>query len=259
MTSGHPGMLAQPEPEARLKLATLQEKFSGFERQMEMESKARKEQEEGHVNSLNDNIARLEKTLNAEIKRRVEANKALQGMFEAQMATVQDKLEAGLLDRMDQLHSAVSSLSERVDCVEKDFSQAREQYIHDIEEKSTMVGKEAAALQAAFQNERAERKEREGQIVAKLRDLDSKTAERLGLEQEAAEQKFHHLREELDVAVKEDGDKRFQDYILEEMAALKNGLVIETQTREHADDDIVNALNHYTRAIQDALRVVNTA
>jgi len=247
------------EPEARLKLASLSERFSGFERQMEMETKARRESDESHTNGLRDNIARLEKTLNAEIKRRVEANKALQGMFEAQMATVQDKLEAGLLDRLDQLRSAVGSLNDRVDSVEKDFSQAREQYIRDIEDKSAMVAKDAASLQTSFQNERADRKEREMLIVAKLRDLDARTAERLASEQAAMERRYAELREELDVAVREDGDKRFQDYILEEMAALKNGLVVETQMREHADDDIVNALNHYTRAIQDALRVVNTA
>merc|ERR1719220_3457740 len=120
---------------------------------MDMDMKARREAEELHANGLRDNIARLEKTLNAEIKRRVEANKALQGMFEAQMATVQDKLEAGLLDRLDQLHAAVGSLNDRVDCVEKDFSQAREQYIRDIEDKSAMVAKDCASLQTSFQNE----------------------------------------------------------------------------------------------------------
>merc|ERR1719446_1556984 len=98
------------------------DKFSGFERQMDMETRARKETDETLVNNLRDNIARLEKTLNSEIKRRVEANKALQGMFEAQMATVQDKLEAGLMERLDQLQGAVDSLNDRVDSVEKDFS-----------------------------------------------------------------------------------------------------------------------------------------
>merc|ERR1719433_816178 len=229
------------EPEARMKLADLGERFSGFERQMEMESKARKEIEEGHTNGLRDNIARLEKTLNAEIKRRVEANKALQGMFEAQMATVQDKLEAGLLDRLDQLHGAVGSLNDRVDSVEKDFSQAREQYIRDIEDKSAMVAKDAANLQASFQNERADRKEREMLIVAKLRDLDLRTSDRLEAEKETTELKYRELREELQLAARDDGDKRFQDYILEEMAALKNGLVVESQMRERADDDIVHA------------------
>lgn len=244
---------------AQTKLQSLNGNFSGFERQMEMESKARKEVEEGHTTNLKNNIARLEKTLNSEIKRRVEANKALQGMFEAQMATVQDKLEAGLLDRLDQLHSAVNSLNQRVDAVEKDFSQAREQYIRDIEDKSAMVAKDAASLQQAFQNERSDRKERETLIVARIRDLDARTAERFTNEQKVCDQKYQQLHEEFEVAVKDDCDKKFQDYILEEMAALKNGLIVETQVREQADDDIVNALNHYTKAVQDSLRTVNTA
>lgn len=253
-----PGQGSQDDA-PRLKLAEISERFSGFERQMDMETKGRKDAEETQLNSLRDNIARLEKTLGAEIKRRVEANKALQGMFEAQVATVQDKLEAGLLDRLDQLHVAVESLNERVDAVTSDFTQAREQYIRDIEDKSAMVAKDAAGLQVAFQNERSDRKERETLIVAKLRDLDGRTVERLAGDQQEMDQKYAALREEFEVAVKEEHDKRFQDYILEEMAALKNGLVVESQTREKADDDIVIALNHYTNAIQDALRVVNQA
>lgn len=244
---------------ARSKLAALNSRFAGFDRQVEVESRARLDQEDAAENQLNDCIARLEKTLNSEIKKRVEANKALQGMFEAQMATVQDKLEAGLLDRLDHLHASVGSLDGRVNAVQKDFMEAREQYIRDIEDKSSMVAKDAAALQEVCQNERADRKERETLIVAKLRDLDARTADRLAAEQRECDLKFQELREELDVAVKDNGDQRFQDYILEEMAALKNGLVVETQSREAADDDIVNALNHYTTAIQDALRVVNQA
>jgi len=245
--------------DARGKLASIADKFSGFERQMDVETKARKESEEGNSTALRDNIARLEKTLNSEIKRRVEANKALQGMFEAQMATLQDKLEAGLLDRLDSLHSAVGALNGRVDAVVKDFSQAREQYIRDIEDKSAMVARDAASLQQTLQGERADRKDRETLIISKLKELDARTASRLESERDMCDRKFQELREELDVACRDDGDKRFQDYILEEMAALKNGLVVETQTRERADDDTVNALHHYTRSIQDALRVVNQA
>jgi hypothetical protein len=245
--------------QASLKLAALNERFHGFERQMEVTTKVRKDAEDTQIFSIRDNITRLEKTLNSEVKRRTEANKALQGMFEAQMATVQDKLESGLLERLDALHLAVDSLNERVDAVETDFSQARERYIRDIEDKSAMVSKDVATLQVAFQNERTDRKERETLIVAKLRDLEERTADRFTQDQQILEQQHNELREELEVAVHEDGDKRFHDHILEEMAALKNGLVIESQTREHADDDIVNALNHYTQAIQEALRVVNQA
>jgi len=243
------------------KLSALSERFSGFERQMEMETKARKDTEENALNSVKDNVARLEKTLNAEIKRRVEANKALQGMFESQMATVQDKLEAVFLERFDQLHSAVDGINDRMGIVEKDFMQSREQYIRDIEDKSTMVVKDVATLQSFFQNERADRKERETLVAAKIRDLEARTAERIASLQQMCEEKYVILHEELleSKRVREDNDKTFQDYIIEEVASLKNGLVVESQTREKADDDIVSALNHYTKALQEALRVVNQA
>ena len=40
-----------------------------------------------------EDAVRVERTLNAEIRRRVESNKALQSMFEAQLTAVQDKLK----------------------------------------------------------------------------------------------------------------------------------------------------------------------
>jgi len=125
-----------------------------------------------------------------------------------------------------------------------------------IEDKSAMVSKDVSGLQVAFQNERADRKERETLVVAKLRDLEERTAQRFAADQKILDDQEAQLREELEVAVHEE-DKRFHDHILEEMAALKNGLVMESQTREHSDDDMVNALNHYTQAIQEALRVIN--
>lgn len=224
-----------------------------------MEINMRKDAEDNEIIRIQDNVTRLEDTLNEEVKRRGEAHKALQGMFDAQMATVQDKLEAGLVERLETLHDAVEALNDRVDTVENDFSQARERYIKDIEDKSTMVSKDVSTLQLAFQSERTDRKERETLIVAKLRDLEERTAERFSRDLQTLEKQHHELREELEVALHEDNDKRFQDHILEEMAALKTGLVVESQTREHADDSIVSALNHYMQAIQEALRAVNQA
>lgn len=241
------------------KLNALSERFSGFERQMDMETRVRKDSEEAQVNGLRDNVARLEKTLNSEIKRRVEANKALQGMFEMQMATVQDKLEAVFLERFDTLHTSVDTLNDRMEVVEKDFIQSRERYIRDIEDKSAMVLDDVEALHSSFHNELSDRKERETLIVAKVHDLESKTSEQFVQYAKNLDRRYATLHDELleSKNVRQETDKRFQDYIIEEVAALKNALVVESQTRETADDDIVNSLNHYTQSLQAALRVVN--
>merc|ERR1719440_2686852 len=250
-----------PPSNAQLKLGALSERFTGFERQMEMETKTRKVSDEGQLGGIKDNMSKLERTLNSEIKRRVEANKALQGMFESQIATVQDKLEAIFVERLDQLQASVDSLNDRMGIVERDFSMEREKYIRDIEDKNAMVAKDVNSLQNAFENEKVDRKEREFLIAKKLGDHETRTQGKFEQEQNAREQKYQSLREELEESkrMREKGDEKFQTFILEEVAALKNGLVMESQSREQADDDIVQALNHYTKALQDALRIVNQA
>mmetsp|Transcript_41166 Transcript_41166/g.74378 ORF Transcript_41166/g.74378 Transcript_41166/m.74378 type:complete len:261 (-) Transcript_41166:325-1107(-) len=240
---------------------SLMDRFSGFEQQMESETRARRDAEESALANVKDTIAKLEKTLNVEIKRRVEANKALQGMFESQMATVQEKLESTCLDRFEQLHASIDAINDRMANVERDFAQSREKYLGDIQEKNAIVAKDVLSLQKDFQNELSERQERESLTLAKLQDADNKAQDSLAKESEVLATRHREILESLtdSKSVREENDKRFQDYIIEEVAALKNGLVVESQSREKADDDIVVALNHYTQTLQQALRIVNKA
>merc|ERR1719440_1414817 len=184
-----------PPSNAQLKLGALSERFTGFERQMEMETKTRKVSDEGKLTGIKDNMGKLERTLNSEIKRRVEANKALQGMFESQIATVQDKLEAVFAERLDHLQTRVDSLGDRMGVVEKDFSQSREKYIRDIEDKNAMVARDVQALQAAFQAEKNDRRERELAIAAKLKEHEARTKAKFEQEEAIRTQKYQALEE----------------------------------------------------------------
>jgi len=244
---------------AQAKIGALRDKFSGFQNHWEQETNSRMQREESKLAAIKDSMIKLEQTLNSEIKRRVEANKALQGMFESQIETVQDRLEAIFVERLDALQHAVDSLSDRMSIVERDFSTTREQYIQDIEDKNAAVAKDVNALQNAFENEKIDRKERESAISKKLGDHETRTQMAFEQQQSNREQKYQSLREELEESkqIREKGDEKFQTFILEEVAALKNGLVTESHQREQADDDIVQALNHYTKGLQDALRIIN--
>merc|ERR1719382_1071863 len=204
-------------------------------------------------------MVKLEQTLNSEIKRRVEANKALQAMFESQIASIQDRLEAIFIDRLDKLQTSVDSLSDRMSTVERDFTLTREQYIQDIEDKNAVVAKDTNGMQNAFENEKVDRRERELAISKKIGDHEARTQAALEAQGNHREQKYQSLRGDLEdlKRVREKGDDKFQTFILEEVAAVKNGLVAESHAREQSDDDIVQALNHYTKCLQDALRIIN--
>mmetsp|Transcript_5497 Transcript_5497/g.8546 ORF Transcript_5497/g.8546 Transcript_5497/m.8546 type:complete len:253 (-) Transcript_5497:67-825(-) len=240
------------------KLAAINDDFSIFNRHMDRTVKQRVDKEQDELHSLKLQIAKLEATLNQEVKRRNETNKALQGMFQAQMATVQDKLEAGLVDRLEKLLSSVDTLNERVNIVETSFNVERERYVIDMEDKSAMVARDIAGLKSAFQQEWSERKERETLIIAKLRDLDERSAESMLKEQKVLEVQVEELHSDLNVVGHEE-DKRFHEHVFQELAALKSGLVMEAQTREQSDDEIVAALKHYTESVQEAMRIVNQA
>ena len=43
------------------------------------------------------------------------------------------------------------------------------------------------------------------------------------------------------------------------MAVVEKDLEVETKNREASEEQLVNALNDYTRALQDGLRIVNRA
>jgi len=257
LQAGHAA--AAPATATQAKIGFLREKFEGFQNQWEAETKQRIEREGTKLDVVKESMTKLEGTLNSEIKRRVEANKALQAMFESQIAAIQDRLEAIFVDRLDKLQASVDGLSDRMGTVERDFALTREQYIQDIEEKNAVVAKDTNSMQNAFENEKVDRRERELAISKKLGDHETRTQGALEAQTASREQKYQALRSELEdiKRARDEGDDKFQTFILEEVAAVKNGLVAESHAREQSDDDIVQALNHYTKCLQDALRIIN--
>jgi hypothetical protein len=252
-------MAGDPKTATQAKIEALRSQFAGFQSQWENETQHRIARDSTKLDGTRDGMGKLEQTLNSEIKRRVEANKALQAMFETQIGSTQDRLEAIFIDRLDKLQLSVDSLGDRMSLVEHDFKLTREQYIQDIEDKNAVVAKDTNGMQNAFENEKIDRRERELAISKKLGDHESKTRSVLEDQSTAREQKYQELRGQLEEIkrVREKGDDKFQTFILEEVAAVKNGLVAESHAREQADDDIVQALNHYTKCLQDALRIIN--
>ena len=198
--------------------------------------------------------------MNAEVKRRVEANKALQEMFETQILSVQQKLEAGFEERLEKVEDAVNGLADRVGIIERDFAMERDRYVRDIEDKNALVARDVNGLQAAFENERLVRAEKEALIVKRLADIEAKTDERIEGGKVMLDNRILQIRAEMEEIYRStaSGEDKFEKFVLEEIASLKNSVLMEAQSRESADDDLVNALNHYTKALQDALRIINS-
>lgn len=243
---------------SQTRLLELRGRISGFEQQLEDEARTRKENEENRVSAIRDSIINLDKTLNAEVKRRVEANKALQSMFEAQIATVHEKMDATFAEKLDQLQTAVEKLCDRLTLVEEDLRETG--LLTTVEQKCSAVSKEVSALQGQLEAESNARQSREGATMKQLGTIEQFAESKFDEERAQRERSFATIREEIEEAreTRIDDEEKFQNFSLEEISTLKNNLDEEGKIREQADDDIVQALNCYTEVLQHALRIANT-
>merc|ERR1719450_956566 len=85
------------------------------------------------------------------------------------------------------------------------------------------------------------------------------TAEKIERDDKLAERKYAQLLRDADESVRtrDAAFLRFQDQMNQDLASLKAALSQETKARTQADDDIVAALNHYTKELQRAVGSVS--
>lgn len=67
------------------------------------------------------------------------------------------------------------------------------------------------------------------------------------------------MKDEFWVATKarDKADEVFKSEMLRKMAVVKRELDVETKAREISEEQLVNAINDYTNALQDGLRTIN--
>lgn len=252
--SGTPGATS-----TQAKIEALKEKFANFQSQWEEETRHRVDREGTKLDGVRESVLRLEGLISVETERRMDEQQSLQTTFESQVSSLIYRLEGIFMGRLDKLYTGIDALAQRMSAVEHDFAVTREKYIRDIEEKNSVFAKDTNDMLTAFTNEKASRKEREQLLTRKLLDHQASTKIAMETQSSLREDKYQTLRSELEEikAVREKGDQIFQNLTLEEIATVKNGAAAESSAREQADDDIVQALNHYTKCLHDALKIIN--
>jgi len=234
-------------------------RFSDFERQVAAETKARKVTEEASFEVLRDTLLKLESSVDTEIQRCETSNRSAQAACEAKLSAAQGQLEAFFLEQFDHVHSLVDALDDRIGTVETTFVQARESYLQDMDDRSTALDQELSDLRRNFEDELAERKENESNVLARICRAEIATDEKLVREHRICEQKYVQLATDAaeNSHARQEYQRNYQQKVMTELEDTKRQLAMVTKAREQADDDIVVALNHYTKALQGALSTVS--
>ncbi|KAF0684981.1 Aste57867_23010 [Aphanomyces stellatus] len=246
--------------QTKTKLNKMMNAFASFDDNMRIGTRQRRERDEHRLAEMRAEMTRLEKALNAEIKRRFEMNKSLQALCDDSVASMTAKFDALLADWMARIDARLASLADKIQALEAQFEYEKVHIPQVIEERTNELTTKLSNFMDAFEMERQRRLDREAEILKRLSDHEQFVAEQFAKERRDREVKSTELKESLDTYTKTRlrGDDKFQTAAQAEIAKIQNLLVQESQTREREDDEIIDALNRYTAKLQDSLKLINS-
>mmetsp|Transcript_97538 Transcript_97538/g.260301 ORF Transcript_97538/g.260301 Transcript_97538/m.260301 type:complete len:262 (+) Transcript_97538:224-1009(+) len=249
----------QKKDKLRGALIAVGEKFIGFDKVVEDDALQRKVVEQKRMQDITEGMAKLEKALNSEIKRRVEANKTLQQMTEQIANDMLDRLQKRILQRIESITGGVQNLTSRCATLERGIQQFKGELPSKLQVDTAALVREIAELKLGMEGDKKLRIERDTQYLKRLADVELGIDGKFDDEFRILEEQTRTLKAEVEALSRADdgSEEQFRSFILEEVSALKNGLALASQAREQTDDEIVQALNQYTNALQKGLRQAN--
>lgn len=184
-------------------------------------------------------------------------------MLAEKVATDLKSMEEGIAAHMREiqlgLKASIDALSRTFAELHGGLREEREQRRVDVEHLAQSVVAKVDECQAGIDDERVHRLEREAQTLKRVGEDIYRLSEKVDTERGAREASVAQLATELASVTRraDTHDDKFQTIVLTEIAALKGALNAEKEERVAEDEQIVHAINDYTRALQDGLRIVN--
>ena len=222
------------------KLNTMADDFNNFYGDLEEETTIRKQAEEQRVINMEAELVKIEKVLATETKRRIKAD---------------------LRECFEPLQSQIDALVSRVELLELTMENERRDREKEIQKANKEVLDKLAVHQKQFEVEKITRLQREAQTLKRVGDEVFRIQQKITAERTARESAITLMRDDFATANKtrEKADEVFKSEMMRKMAVVEKDLEVETKNRETSEEQLVNALNDYTRALQDGLRIVNRA
>merc|ERR1712070_542527 len=107
--------------------------FNNFYGDLEEETTIRKQGEEQRLARIERECGKIERVIATETKRRIEASKALQALFEQQLVTLQHSFREALRSMYEPMQEQIDTLISRVEQLEKTMEDEKRDRMLEIQ------------------------------------------------------------------------------------------------------------------------------
>lgn len=243
----------------RSQLLNMDGRFAGFKTLVQDDTKRRKAAEDQRHRDLRESILRVEKALNTEIKRRVEANRVLQQVTEQLANDMLENLQKKITERLQHLTECLTQLVGRCETLERSVAQLRGDLPSKLQTDTMELLREVRDLRDAAEEENRKNNEMDSQMFKRIAQLDFALDAKMEVEEGALIEQINTIKTEIEVLKcgEDSNEQKFHMFVKEELAALSSALKLASQARDQSDDEIIGAVNAYTNALQKGLRNAN--
>lgn len=148
---------APPGEETQTKLNALSNQFDNFFGDLEEETAVRKKAEDSRVTRIERELGRLEKAINVETRRRIEATKAIQLQYEEKLEAMQTSFREQIKASTDALRAEIRGLHDHIARLEARMDEERENREREIQRHNHDVLSKFDAHTKEFEIEKASR------------------------------------------------------------------------------------------------------
>lgn len=244
----------------RRRIEEVMDTFKSFDTDMKIGTRQRREKDEFKLHSMREQLALLDKNLAAEVKYRQEMTKSIQSWVYEEIEKLKEhcsKLRESKYDALDRKFVAIQA---RIEDMEVRFAKDMASLPVAIEEKGAKLAEVLRDTIAAFDAEKSSRVDRETQITNTLADHEGLVGQTFEEHRNERMHAIDDLRAILEKCIRSHMkvEEKLMAAFHEEIAAIKNQVVLESQERERHDLELAGALNRYIAKLQSSLHIVNS-
>ena len=241
------------------RLATVASSFDTFDQEMRIGTRQRREKDEFRIAELKTEMTRLDGDLVAEIKRRKEMNKSTQVWFEEQLVMLDTNFHATLKERSEATHAKLETLDTRITELDKRFEEEKLEILRQIDLRGQELAKLLEDFKEEFEHDRKLRLQREEKLVVQLSNQEQDVLEKFDDQIETREARYNAIRKILEenVKLRDKAEERFKASSKGKFTHCTTKSERRWRSEKEKTTKLFEALNRYTRKLQESLKIIN--
>eukprot|EP00026_Physarum_polycephalum_P011033 Phypoly_transcript_11226.p1 GENE.Phypoly_transcript_11226~~Phypoly_transcript_11226.p1 ORF type:complete len:325 (+),score=70.80 Phypoly_transcript_11226:43-975(+) len=242
------------------KLNDVHDRLTEFQNVIQSEVQQRKSREMQRLMQFDataEQVAKLEKRINFEIKQRQDTNRAVQSIFESQLQQAAEWWEGAMKERTEQLLSAIELLTKRVSLLERDLEEEKKKRTKENTDSYDFIAGQLVSLKQQIDQEKLAKSDDLGTVSSTLRGEISDLGRRIDSEKIARDVALANQRSELKILIetRSSNEERIETRIFSEIEKLKASIIEESETREKQAAQIVNMLDKIVLDLQGGIHL----